>query len=48
MSVLTTAMGTETVPFISIPGGTLGLVYCVQGYGARGRGGAEGGEGRYW
>ena len=38
MEVLTTAMGTGAVPFISLPGGTLGPVYCVQGFGAGGRG----------
>lgn len=39
MKVLTIAMGTQAVPFISLPEGTLGRVCCVQGYGARGRGG---------
>lgn len=34
MEVLTVAKGTEAFPFISLPGGTLGPVYCVQGYGA--------------
>lgn len=33
------AMGTQAVPFISLPEGTLGRVCCVQGFGPRGRGG---------
>lgn len=43
MEVLAVAMGIEAVPFISLPGGTLGPVYCVQGYEAEGRG-----RGRGW
>lgn len=46
MEVLTVAMRIEAAPFISLPGGALGPVYCVQGYGAKEGGGAEGGEGR--